>query len=167
MDRIAKQTDGSYRWSCRVDPAAQRRDAETAGLILLIILVLVLTAGVVIAALTRSWDALWIPALVVAIVTAMSAPLLYLYGTAKEPRERYELTEHYVKSGYGRSAVYSVFSKVKTVAAASDHIVLFGKNKSHRIQVPKEDMEFVRDFILERVREESGRRPSGPERSGC
>ena len=71
--------------------------------------------------------------------------------SAKDPHESYEMTEDFVKSGYGKSSVYFDFKKVKSIVLGGTYIELCGKTKHMRIYVPEEDYNFVRGFIQCRV----------------
>ena len=53
----------------------------------------------------------WIPVLVIGVILVIALPLLFLWNTADAPHEQYVMTEVFVKSGYGRGAIYSEFKK--------------------------------------------------------
>ena len=90
-------------------------------------------------------------ALIISGVLGLSLLLFRLYASAEDPQEQYQMTEEYVRSGYGRSAVYSDFDKTTSATFSPRYIELSRKGKAHRIYVPEEDMMFVRDYILSRL----------------
>ena len=81
---------------------------------------------------------------------AVHADLLFLFGlafSASDPKETYEISEVYVKTGYGRSSVYMDFDKVRAVLFTPKYIELWGKTRKMRVYVPPEDSDFIKDFI--------------------
>ena len=74
-----------------------------------------------------------------------------LFRSATDPHESYELTEDFVKSGYGRSSVCFDFKKVRVMVLSAKYIELHGKTKRMRIYVPEEDYNFVRGHIQSRA----------------
>ena len=56
---------------------------------------------------------IWIPLIPIAVILAIALPLLFLQYTASDPHEQYLMNDEYVKSGYGKSSIYSEFKKNK------------------------------------------------------
>ncbi|MBR6089597.1 MAG: hypothetical protein IKP86_06665, partial [Anaerolineaceae bacterium] len=100
---------------------------------------------------TSAQEDIWIPLLVIGVILLISLPLLFLWNSAADPHEQYILTEEYVKSGYGKSAIFSEFKKTKEVVVTGKYIEMTGKYGINRIYVPAEDMDFVRGHILDRL----------------
>ena len=90
-----------------------------------------------------------------AVFLLISFLIFGLALSATDPHESYELTEDFVKSGYGRSSVYFDFKKVRVMVLSAKYIELHGKTKRMRIYVPEEDYDFVRGHIQSRVPMES------------
>ena len=95
----------------------------------------------------------WIPLLVIGVILVIGLPLLFLWNSAPDPHEQYLMTEDYVKSGYGKSSIFSEFKKTRELLITPKYLELTGPRSSNRIYVPEEDMDFVRNFIAERMPE--------------
>ena len=151
MDRVTKDASGIYCWSCSIDRDFHQKAAEQGKTACIIAFsVLALVAGMF-AVMTRSSEMLWLSLLIIGGVLGLSLLLFRLYASAEDPHEQYQMTEEYVRSGYGRSAVYSDFDKTTSATFSPRYIELTRKGKAHRIYVPAEDMAFVRDYILSRL----------------
>ena len=151
MDRMSQGPDGSYHWDCSIDIEYHRKTGRKG---LLGILVLCAFVFVLFLAISHGEDFrndIWIPLLVIGVILVIALPLIFLWNSAGDPHERYEMTEEYVKSGYGKSSIYSQFRKIKEVLVTPRYIEMSGDCKTNRIYVPAEDMDFVREFILERI----------------
>ena len=57
----------------------------------------------------------------------------------------------YIKTGYGKSSVFTYFSKVKYVEITPRYIELYDGLKRNRIYVPEEDRDWVQEFVFERI----------------
>ena len=151
MSRINKDPNGCYHWNCSIEREFHRKSGRQG-----IWGVLIICAVVVIVFLiaTQGGDLLndfWIPVLVISVIVAITLPLIILWYSAPDPHEQYSMTEDYVKSGYGQGAIFSEFKKTNEVMITQKYIELVGKYRNNRIYAPEEDMDFVKDFILERL----------------
>ena len=149
--RVTKQPDNSYRWICRIDTAYHKKQTKVGYWAVAAIIVFVILAGIIIAALNRAWDTLWIPLLVSGVVLLIALPLLHLSMNAEAPMEEYWMNDHYIKAGYGRSAVFSHFGKAESLTVYPDHLELVEKGKPRQIFVPSEDIDLVTSHIMDRL----------------
>ena len=69
----------------------------------------------------------------------------------KDPKENYEMSDIFVKSGYGKSSVYFDFDKAKVAIFTPKYIELQGRIKKIRVYVPEEDYSFVKGYIMSRL----------------
>ena len=153
MSNITRDPDGNYHWDCSVDVDFHRRSGRQGiwGILGLCVFVLIIFFFV-----SRGTDVRndwWIPLLVIGVILAVGLPLLFLWNAAPDPHEQYLMTEDYVKSGYGKSSIYSEFKKTRELLITPKYLELTGPRSSNRIYVPEEDMGFVRNFIIERMPE--------------
>lgn len=156
MDRITKQSDGSYKWSCAIDIDYHQRSVHKGIWACAVITAFVLILYAVISAMNKTQSSdLWIPLLVIGVILAIALPLLYLQSTASDPHEQYVMTEAYVKSGYGKSSVFSNFKDANALEITAKYIEIIGPHTRDRIYVPAEDMDFIRQFILDRIPEDA------------
>lgn len=154
MSKITRDPDGSFHWDCSVDTDFHRRSGRQGiwGILSLCAFVLVIFFFV-----SRGTDVRndwWIPLLVIGVILVIGLPLLFLWNSAPDPHEQYLMTEEYVKSGYGKSSIFSEFKKTRELLITPKYIELTGPRSSNRIYVPEEDMDFVRNFIVERMPDE-------------
>ena len=129
MSKITRDPDGSCHWDCSI----------------VLIIFFFVSRG------TDVRNDLWIPLLVIGVILVIGLPLLFLWNSAPDPHEQYLMTEDYVKSGYGKSSIFSEFKKTRELLITPKYIELTGPRSSNRIYVPEEDMDFVRNFITERM----------------
>lgn len=151
MKKNTQEPDGSYQWDCSIDTDYHQNSGRQTIWAVLILCFFVLVLFLIINHGSLAWGSLWIPLLVTGVILVIAIPLLFLWNSAADPHEQYVLTEDYVKSGYGKGAIYSEFRKTKEVVITAKYIEMTGKYKNNRIYIPPEDMDFVRDFILERL----------------
>ena len=150
-ERDELQEDGSYRWSCSIDKDFHRSKAKAGFWACLAVAGVSLLAGFFASGMSSAHNSIWMILLVPFVIMIIGLPLIFLYGSAEDPHESYVLTEKYVKSGYGREAVFATFEKTKTVAVRPQYIELSGQFRTVRVYVPAEDGEFVREYILARI----------------
>ncbi len=153
MDRHIKERDGVYRWSCSIDTDYHRRFGMRGVWGILFVCAVVFIVFFIASRGTDARNDFWIPLLVTGVILVIGFPLLYLWNSASDPHEQYVMNEEYVKSGYGKASVYSEFKKTKEAVITEKYIELTGKYGRSRIYVPAEDMDLVRDYILERLPE--------------
>lgn len=151
MSRITLGPDKSYHWDCPVDKDFHQKSGRQGLWAVVFICAFVFILFLIINHGPGTGNDLWIPLLVIAVILVISLPLLLLWNSADDPHEQYVLTEDGVKSGYGKSTIYTDFKNTREVAVTSRYIELSGKYRKNRIYVPTEDMAFVRDFILKRL----------------
>ena len=65
--------------------------------------------------------------------------------------EEYWMTDLYVKTGYGRSAVFTHFAEAEAMTVFPDHLELVEKGQTRNIYVPSKDISFVEQYISERL----------------
>ena len=154
MKMIIQEPDGSYRWNCSIDTEYHRRSVKSGGIwgvLITCAAMLILFIFCIKSSGGSIKDDIWIPIIVIGTILLIALPLLYLMYSAKDPHEEYLMTEEFVKSGYGRAAVFSSFRKTKEVTMTEKYIELTGPHRTNRIYVPAEDMSFVREYILKRL----------------
>lgn len=152
-DKLIQNTDGSYSWTCRIDKEYHRHNAIIGlGAVLVVVLVLVLVYAFLPTVPGQNKN-LWIIIIPVAVILVIGIPLFYFQFMATEPCERYEMTDEYVKSGYARSAIFSVFKKIKYIEIKPGYFLLYDGRRKNRIYVPEESRDFVQEFILKRIPE--------------
>ena len=153
--KIAQQPNGVYTWSCPIE-AEYYRSSIRPGLYACIgIAVFLLIFGGVLSYQYNDVKSFFIVAGCAAVFLLISFLIFGLALSATDPHESYELTEDFVKSGYGKSSVYFDFKKVRVMVLSAKYIELHGKTKRMRIYVPEEDYNFVRSYIQSRVPMES------------
>lgn len=151
MSKITQNEDGSFRWDCSIDKDFHRRSGRQGlwgvlGLCAFVLLIFFF--------MTRGTDAqndLWIPLLVIGVILVIALPLIFLWNSASDPHEQYVMTDEYVKSGYGKSSVYSEFKKTRKLLITPKYLELSGPHFVNRVYIPAEDLDRIRDFILERI----------------
>lgn len=151
MSRVTQESDGSYQWDCSIDRDYHQESGRQGIWAVLFLCAFILIVFLIMTHGTGAQGDFWIPLLVIGVILGVSLPLLFLWNSAPDPHEQYVLTEDNVKSGYGQEAIYSDFKKTKEVLITAKYIEMIGKYRNNRIYVPPEDMDFVRDFILERL----------------
>ena len=85
------------------------------------------------------------------LIVAGSDAVFLLALSAKDPQESYEMSDVYVKSGYGKSSVYFDFDKARVAIFTPKYIELQRGIKKIRVFVPAEDYSFVKGFIMSRL----------------
>ena len=71
--------------------------------------------------------------------------------SAKDPQESYEMSDVYIKSGYGKSSVYFDYDKARVAIFTPRYIELQSGIKKIRVFVPEEDYSFVKGYIMSRM----------------
>ena len=151
MDRVTKQPNGSYVWTCAIDPAFHHQNTQAGWRACLITGAVVLGFGLITALLNRSLTTLWVALLIDVIFLGMSGFLFRLSAKAEDPQECYVMSETSLQIGYGRSAVPTPYRKVEEFRIAPGYMELCYGKKVRRFYVPEEDREFVRDYIRKRL----------------
>ena len=154
MSRVTQNPDGSFQWNCSIDRDFHRRSGWQGLWGILGLCVFVFIIFFIVSRGTIAQDDLWMPLLVIGMILLIALPLLFLWNSAPDPHEQYVMTEDYVKSGYGKSSIYSEFKKTQELVIDPKYIEVTGPRSSNRIYVPVEDMDFVRNFIVKRIPDE-------------
>lgn len=153
MGGMNQKPDGSYHWSCRIDQDFHRRSVKKGIWACLIIVGVILAVYAAVPSVPGGRKEIWIVLIPILAVAAVAVPLLVLQYTAADPHESYVMTEEYVKSGYGKGAVYAYFGKTKAMTVTSRYLELTGSHGSSRVYVPEGDMDFVREYVIKRLPE--------------
>lgn len=146
-EKLKKGPDGSYSWFCSIDPDYYRSSIRPGLIACVIIAVFILLFGAVLSWKFNDWTSFLIVAGCAGVFMLISCFFFGLAFSASDPQETYEISEVYVKTGYGRSSVYLHFDKVRAVLFTRKYIELWGRNRKMRVYVPTEDSDFVKDFI--------------------
>lgn len=155
MDRVTKGKFDSYYWTCLIDIDYNRQSAKkglwgiAAITAFILILFFLMPSG------PGREKEIWIPFLIIGVILLVGLPLIYLQYSATAPQEEYMMNEEFVKSGYSRSAIFSKYREIKELIITPKYLELIGEKRSNRIYVPAEDMDFVKQYIIQRLPEET------------
>ena len=152
LDRVTQQPSGAYRWVCAMDKEYERQSYRTAMIACGIIGAFILLVGLFLALQERAWGAFLI--VVLADVIFLYIAFLVCWRLSRLPgglKEVYELTEDAVKIGARRYAMYFPLKKITQAAFHEQYIELKASSRHPRVYVPKEDMPFVKSYLLERI----------------
>ena len=151
-NRVTFDAGGVYRWKCETEKEYERRSYRYTMIACEIIAAFILCIGVVFSFIFQDVQELLIvvgcDAVFMLIAILVCKGLDALPGTMWET---YMLTDEYVKTGSGRASSYTSFKKLKRVRITEKYIALKERLAEQRVYVPKEDMPFIRDYILSRV----------------
>ena len=111
----------------------------------------VLVFGGILAIQYDDWTSFLIVAGSDAVFLLITFVVFKLALSAKDPQESYEMSDVYIKSGYGKSSVYFDFDKAKVAIFTPKYIELQGRIKKIRVYVPEEDYSFVKGYIMSRL----------------
>ena len=111
----------------------------------------ILVFGGIIAIKFDDWTNFLIVAGSDAVFLLITFVVFRLALSAKDPQESYEMSDVYVKSGYGKSSVYFDFDKARVAIFTAKYIDLQRGIKKIRVYVPEEDYSFVKGFIMSRL----------------
>ena len=146
-----RRADNSYIWSCSIDKEFHRRSTRKGLWGCAFLVVFIASVYLFMPASHGMQKDIWVPLIPIAVILVIALPLLYFQYTASDPHEQYLMNDEYVKSGYGKSSIYSEFKKIKKMKVTSGYIELIGNFSTNRIYVPAEDMDFVRSYIMQRL----------------
>lgn len=151
MDSVTQNRDGIFQWSCRIDKEFHRQSVWKGLLACMLLVVFVLLLFLLMPSTPGQEKTIW-PALIpIVTVLVIALPLIFLQYNASDPHEQYIMTDEYIKSGYGKSAIYTNFKETDKFVRTTKFIELTDKHKTNRIYVPADDMEFVCKYIRERL----------------
>ena len=115
------------------------------------IAVFILAFGGIMAIKYNDWTNFLIVAGSDAVFLLITFVVFKLALSAKDPQERYEMSDVYIKSGYGKSSVYFDYDKARVAIFTPRYIELQSGIKKIRVFVPEEDYSFVKGFIMSRL----------------
>ena len=137
--KITRNSNGFYTWRCSMDVDYYREGMGVGINACLGIAAFILVFGGIMAIKFDDWTNF--------LIVAGSDLAL----SAKDPQESYEMSDVYVKSGYGKSSVYFDFDKARVAIFTPKYIELQRGIKKIRVFVPAEDYSFVKGFIMSRL----------------
>ena len=115
------------------------------------IAVFILAFGGIMAIKYNDWTNFLIVAGSDAVFLLITFVVFKLALSAKDPQERYEMSDVYIKSGYGKSSVYFDYDKARVAIFTPRYIELQSGIKKIRVFVPEEDYSFVKGYIMSRL----------------
>ena len=150
---ISSQPNGTYTWSCSIDPEYHRDSIRPGFIACIIIAVFLLLFGAFLSFQYHDWNTFLIVAGCTAVFMLISIFFFRLAFSAKDPHESYELTDIYVKTGYGRSSVYFDFDKIRQIRFKQKYIELKDNRRTMRVYTAsEEDMAIVKRHIMNRLK---------------
>ena len=149
--RITKNQNGFYCWNCSIDVEYYRRNMWLGIKACLGIAVFILFFGGFLSFQNNDWTNLLIVAGCDAVFLLITFAVFKLALLDQNPSESYEMTDIYVKSGYGKSSVYFDYDKAKEAVITPKFIELHRGIKKMRVYIPAEDYDFVKGYIMSRL----------------
>ncbi len=152
-DRVTRQPDGTYLWSCVTDRKLEREGQKIALRMFEGIAAVVLFIGLF---LTVRNDYGWTGVL---ITVGSAAGILLItigviHGENSMPGERrctYRMSESGIRNGTGSRAATYVFQDTKKVIIGRTYIEMQAGFGAFRAYAPEEDMSFVRNYIMSHI----------------
>ena len=151
LAKITKDSNGMYKWSCSMDVEYYRKGMGMGIKACLGIAAFIVIFGGVLSIQYNDWTTFLIVAGCDAVFLLITFVVFKLALSAEDPHESYEMSDIYVKSGYGKSSVYFDFDKAKTAIFTPKYIELQKGIKKIRVYVPEEDYSFVKGYIMSRL----------------
>lgn len=151
LTKITKNSNGFYTWSCSMDVEYYRKNMWMGIKACLGIAAFILIFGGILSVQYHDWTSFLIVAGCDAVFLLITFVVFKFALSAQDPQESYEMSDIYVKSGYGKSSVYFDFDKAKAAIFTSKYIELQNGIKKVRVFVPEEDYSFVKGFIMSRL----------------
>ena len=149
---IAKRPNNTYTWSCVIDADYHRSIMRPGFYACIGIACFLLLFGGILSWQYQDWDTFWIVAASTGVFMLISILCFGFAFSIKDPWESYELSDVYVKIGSGKSSIYYDFKKIRQVSFHPKYIEVRGRTRRSRIYVQtKEDMEFVKRYIMNRL----------------
>lgn len=141
-----------YSWECPLGRDYYLSNLFLAAKAFGIIALLVLALGVFLAMSFHNWVVFAALAAGVVVFLGIVALVCFLiYRLDSNPQQIYEMTEVFVKSGFGRHATHFVFDQTKELVVTREYLLLRDGITRVRVYAPEEDMPFVRNFIVNHV----------------
>ena len=149
---MKKQQNGSYVWISSIDPEYHRNSIRPGIYICIGIAAFLLLFGGVLSWQYKDLKSFLIVAACTGVFILIFMLAFGLAFSAKDPQERYELTEVYVKIGSGKYSVYYDFEKLRQVTFHRNYIELRGRIRRARVYTStEEDMDVVKRYIMNRL----------------
>ena len=136
--KIKKDSNGFYTWSCSMDVEYYKKGMWMG----------IKACLGIMAVQFHDWTNLLIVAGCDAVFLLITFAVFKLALSAEDPQESYEMSDIYVKVGYGRSSVYFDYDKAKVAIFTPKYIELQNGIKKTRVFVPEEDYDFVKRYIM-------------------
>ena len=149
--KITRNSYGFYTWRCSMDVDYYRKGMGMGIKACLGIAAFILVFGGIMAIQFDDWMYFLIVAGCDAVFLLIMFVVFKLALSAEDPQESYEMSDIFVKSGYGKSSVYIHFEKAKVAIFTPKYIELQGRIKKIRVYVPEEDYSFVKGYIMNRL----------------
>ena len=149
--KITRNSYGFYTWRCSMDVDYYRKGMGMGIKACLGIAAFILVFGGIMAIQFDDWMYFLIVAGCDAVFLLIMFVVFKLALSAEDPQESYEMSDIFVKSGYGKSSVYFDFDKAKVAIFTPKYIELQGRIKKIRVYVPEEDYSFVKGYIMSRL----------------
>ena len=137
--KITRNSYGFYTWRCSMDVDYYRKGMGMGIKACLGIAAFILVFGGIMAIQFDDWMYFLIVAGCDAVFLLIMFVVFKLALSAEDPQESYEMSDIFVKSGYGKSSVYFHFDKAKVAIFTPKYIELQGRIKKIRVYVPEED----------------------------
>ena len=141
--KITRNSNGFYTWRCSMDVDYYREGMGAGIMACLGIAVFILVFGGIMTIKFNDWTNFLIVAGSDAVFLLITFVVFKFAFLPKDPKESYEMSDIFVKSGYGKSSVYFDFDKAKVAIFTPKYIELQGRIKKIRVYVPEEDYSFV------------------------
>ena len=151
LAKITRNSFGFYTWSCSIDVDYYRKGMGMGVKACLGIAAFVLVFGGILAIQYDDWTSFLIVAGSDSVFLLITFVVFKFAFLPKDPKESYEMSDIFVKSGYGKSSVYFDFDKAKVAIFTPKYIELQGRIKKIRVYVPEEDYSFVKGYIMSRL----------------
>ena len=151
LAKISRNSYGFYIWRCSIDLDYYRRGMGMGVKACLGIAAFVLVFGGILAIQFDDWMSFLIVAGCDAVFLLITFVAFKFALLPNDPKESYEMSDIFVKSGYGKSSVYFHFDKAKVAIFTPKYIELQGRIKKIRVYVPEEDYSFVKGYIMSRL----------------
>ena len=149
--KITRDSKGFYTWRCSMDVGYYRQGMGAGIYACLGIAAFILVFGGIMAIKFDDWTNFLIVAGSDAVFLLITFVVFKFAFLPKDPKESYEMSDIFVKSGYGKSSVYFDFDKAKVAIFTPKYIELQGRIKKIRVYVPEEDYSFVKGYIMSRL----------------
>ena len=144
--------DGSYFWGIEVEKSYERRAYKTTLICCLVIAVLVLAVGFVFCFMARDFEFFWIVAVCDLVFLAITVAVCWIYDTfSLLSLGVYTMTDDFIKTGSGKSEETIWFKDVRKAMFTHKYIEIKARFHRIRVYVRKEDMDFVRNYVMQRL----------------